>query len=202
MHCHVQQLLCSQAFASKHGLYPADHQLLAEWAGLAVRRGVTAANDPQRKWYLFALAGWQTYASRQRHTAAASELQQLFESHLLKGAHLTSDCKAFAEAQAAVRAASTSPDCAKPLALTPRMLTAMQACLPALQARSPLLVTGPDGCGKASVLVALARLMGMPFSSYQLTPGKHQNIPARAFGFGTAALRGAAPPVSRLCNCV
>jgi hypothetical protein len=176
MHRQVVQLLCSHDYVSKHGVYPVDQQLLAEWAELAVKQNVAAVGEPGRQLYLLALAGWRTYASTQRHTAAASELQQLFESQLLNpGTRLNADRKAFAAAQAEVTAASSSPHCPKPLALSPRMLAAMQACIPALQAHSPLLLTGPDGCGKASVLIALARLMAMPYSSYQMTPGERCN---------------------------
>jgi transcriptional regulator of acetoin/glycerol metabolism len=160
----VSQLLASPAFVQQHGVYPCSRDDLLLWlqrASTALAAVEGGSGEPSKfrdKRPLFAAVGWSVFASQQRHGSAKLQLKRLIEVQL----------RTKIKTETPTAADETS---AKPIALTPRMLRVMQALAPALQSRSPIAVTGGDGCGKATVLEALTRLLGGPEVRYQLTPG-------------------------------
>jgi hypothetical protein len=166
-HCPgVERLLLDHDFICAHGLYRISSAWMLEWIHTAA-----STNLPDLRSFLS--LGSLLYSRRLRHTAAARKLQQAFfmdgdapspPSDAACGG-LPADVGATAEA---------------PLAVTPEVLKVWRLVGRAVASGEAPLVVGASGCGKSTVLAALAHLVGAPMQQYPLNPGEHR------WGYGDA----------------
>ncbi|CAF3506451.1 unnamed protein product [Rotaria sp. Silwood1] len=150
VHYAVYETLMDVDFIHSHGIYRIDHSWLWQWFASAVD-----ILDQRNK---FAIYGCQLYTSRFRHVQAQNKVRACFMNYF-ENVDLHKITPESMMAQLDI-----------PFILTDRVLSTLKQVSFDMNIRQPILLTGPEGCGKSDLLLALGWLNGQQISQLNITP--------------------------------
>ncbi|CAF3864955.1 unnamed protein product [Rotaria magnacalcarata] len=150
VHNAVHQTLIDITFIDLHGIYRIDYSWLWHW--------LTSAAHLLNQRSEFAIYGCTSYISRFRHIQAQNKVRECFMKHF-EGVNLS---------EITSKDMMIQPDI--PYILTDRILSTMKQVSFDMNIKQPILVTGPEGCGKSDLLLALAWLNGQQVNQLNITP--------------------------------
>ncbi|CAF4415448.1 unnamed protein product [Rotaria sp. Silwood2] len=150
VHNAVHQTLLKDEFIRLHGIYHIDRSWLWQWLTSAARF-LERPNE-------FALHGCKMYINRFRHIQAQNKVRECFTRHF----------KDFNISNTVSDNALVQPEI--PYIFTNRILSTLKQVSFNLNIKQPILVTGPEGCGKSDLLLTLGWLNGQQVYQLNITP--------------------------------
>ncbi|CAF3786308.1 unnamed protein product [Rotaria socialis] len=150
VHNAVHKMLINIDFIYLHGIYRIDYSWLWHW--------LTSAAHHLNQRNEFGIHGCKSYISRFRHIKAQNKVRSCFIEHF-EDANLS---------EITSKDIMIQPD--MPYILTDRTLQTMKQVSFDMNIKQPILVTGPEGCGKSDLLLALTWLNGQQVNQLNITP--------------------------------
>ncbi|CAF4694006.1 unnamed protein product, partial [Rotaria sp. Silwood1] len=151
-HQAVHKLMLDREFIYTHAVYRIDRSWLEEWIISAAQSHRLEKHDE------FAIHGCQLYENHVRHTEAQTKIRSCF-TNIFKKVDFTKitfkDCLVQPEI---------------PYVLTNRALKTLKQVCFNRTIKQPILVTGPEGCGKSELLLTLAWFCGQQVQQLNITP--------------------------------
>ncbi|CAF5060081.1 unnamed protein product, partial [Rotaria sp. Silwood1] len=151
-HQAVHKLMLDREFICTHAVYRIDRSWLEEWIISAAQSHRLEKHDE------FAIHGCQLYENHVRHTEAQTKIRSCF-INIFKKVDFTKitfkDCLVQPEI---------------PYVLTNRALKTLKQVCFNRTIKQPILVTGPEGCGKSELLLTLAWFCGQQVQQLNITP--------------------------------
>ena len=143
----LQECCLCHEFIREHGLYLLDESWIYEW----MRRMEKATEEE------FEYIGLELYMYTFRHVTAQEKVKKCFENLF----NIQVDSQ---------KLNVTTKQYMKPFVVTKRVLSLWKQIAWNLQATYPILISGPEGCGKSEAIHAFSKLVGMDLISICLTP--------------------------------
>ncbi|CAF1156114.1 unnamed protein product, partial [Adineta ricciae] len=149
IHITVYKALMDEDFIRLHGIYCIDQSWLYHW----LHSASTFLNETDQ----FLCHGYKQYVARLRHQKAYETVRNCFQIHV-KNIDL-----------AKTSIDSSSIQVGMPFILTKRVLRTFKEVAFHANIHQPILLTGPEGCGKSDLLLTLAWLHGQQINQLNIT---------------------------------
>ncbi|CAF0973740.1 unnamed protein product [Adineta steineri] len=150
VHSSICEKMLTEQFILKHGIYRIDYSWLWNW--------LTSTAQIHHQINEFALFGFKLYIGRFRHTEAHNIVRECFNKNIQQVNFLINKLE-FGFIQPEI-----------PFILTKRVLSTLKQVAFNTNIQQPILLTGPEGCGKSDLLLTLAWLNGQQINQLNITP--------------------------------
>ncbi|CAF1151526.1 unnamed protein product, partial [Rotaria sordida] len=151
-HQTIHKIMLDKEFINKHGVYRIDRSWLEEWIISAVQFNRLEKQDD------FAKHGCQLYENHVRHIQAQRKIRSCF-TNIFKNIDFN---------KINFKESLVQPEI--PYVLTDRALKTLKQICFNQTIKQPILVTGPEGCGKSELLLTLAWFCGQQVQQLNITP--------------------------------